>query len=338
MGDRFTLQWADYQKSVATTFVNAKISQDFTDVTLVGKDFELNAHRLVLSSGSDFFQRVFNRTKHHHPFVYIHGIQKVNLESVLSFLYNGEAIVAQDDLEQFILTSKELGVRGVLDQTEDNDDEVSTKQNKEIGEIGPEEREDGNNQIINQLNFKRKSSAWSYFQRLTESLSVCKMCGKEVQTKSSNTSGLWRHMSSAHKDIDIKNEKSSSDVDKFLFEGGSNQKEAAGLRDDLTEDKKKDFNQQENQHIKITTKKLQAPRSRIWEQFKRLPEDLAVCKICNRNEISRICFSKIDYLSFFRILKTKGGSTTGLWSHFEHLHQNAAWDQKLSRGRPDGLF
>ena len=43
MGDRFTLEWADYQNSVATTFVNARISQDFTDVTLVGKDFELTA-------------------------------------------------------------------------------------------------------------------------------------------------------------------------------------------------------------------------------------------------------------------------------------------------------
>ena len=287
MGDRFTLEWADYQKSVATTFVNARISQDFTDVTLVGKDFELTAHRLVLSSGSDFFQQVLNRTRHHHPFVYLSGILKVNMESVLSFLYNGETTVAQEDLEQFLLTAKELGLRGVLENSGDNDD-VSTKPNQENessfgGENGAPE--DGNDQIY-QLTSPRRSSVWSHFERLTESLSICKMCGKEVQTKCSNTSGLWRHMASSHKETDIKKDKCQpSDV-----KGDGNQKEETGeisnewMNDNLGEDKKEDTNQREGD-IKTTIRKLQAPRSRIWEQFKRLPEDLAVCKTCNRLEL-----------------------------------------------------
>ena len=164
MGDRLTLEWADYQKSVTTTFVNARISQDFTDVTLVGKDFELNAHRLVLSSGSDFFQQVLNRTKHHHPFVYLSGILKVNMESVLSFLYQGEANVAQEDLEQFLLTAKELGLRGVIDQTEDSgdNDDALTKPNKENGSSFSGESgapEDGNERIY-QLPSQRRSSVW----------------------------------------------------------------------------------------------------------------------------------------------------------------------------------
>ena len=280
MGDRFTLEWADYQKSVATTFVNARISQDFTDVTLVGKDFELTAHRLVLSSGSDFFQQVLNRTRHHHPFVYLSGILKVNMESVLSFLYNGETTVTREDLEQFLLTAKELGLRGVLDQTENDD--VSTKPNQENessfgGENGAPE--DGNDQIY-QLTSLRRSSVWSHFERITESLSICKMCGKEVQTKCSNTSGLWRHMASSHKETDIKKDKCQpSDV-----KGDGNRKEGTEtinnewMSNNLQEDTKKE-------DVQTNTKKLQAPRSRIWEQFNRLPEDLAVCKTCNRLEL-----------------------------------------------------
>ena len=34
---------------------------------------------------------------------------------------------------------------------------------------------------------------------------------------------------------------------------------------------------------------------------------------------------------FFRMLRTKGGSTTGLWSHLEHIHPDVALDQDLTR-------
>ena len=284
MGDRFTLEWADYKKSVATTFANARISQDFTDVTLVGKDFELEAHRLVLSSGSDFFHQVFKRTKHHHPFVYLKGVPKVNIESILSFLYNGEVTVAQEDLEQFILTAKELGVRGVLDQTEDSDDdiEISTKPNEPSlsGENGGQEYAE---KLIVQLKSQRRSSAWAHFERITESLSTCNLCGKEVQTKASNTSGLWRHMASAHKDMEIKKEKGDVRTPLAWNNHLADARDKIGkdwMRDNLMEDIQTEVNQPED--MKTTTKRLHVPRSRIWEQYTRLPEDLAVCKTCNR--------------------------------------------------------
>ena len=276
MGDRFTLEWADYKKSVATTFVNARISQDFTDVTLVGSDFELEAHRLVLSSGSDFFHQVFNRTKHHHPFVYLKGIPKVDIESILSFLYNGEAIVAQEDLEHFILTAKELGVRGV-EGSDDNVD-VSTKQNSDGSENGGQEHVD--NQVVQQ-NFQRRSSAWSHFERITESLATCNLCGKEVQTKGSNTSGLWRHMASAHKDMDIKKEKGGPIDDAQTPFKGDDNLTFKGSNDWMRDNLSEDINQPEG-YMKTTTKRLHVPRSRIWEQYTRLPEDVAVCKTCNR--------------------------------------------------------
>ena len=35
--------------------------------------------------------------------------------------------------------------------------------------------------------------------------------------------------------------------------------------------------------------------------------------------------------TFFRMLKIKGGATTGLWSHLEHIHPDIALDQDLTR-------
>ena len=76
------------------------------------------------------------------------------------------------------------------------------------------------------------------------------------------------------------------------------------MSDNLREDK--NTNQREELHIKTTTKKLQAPRSRIWEQFKRLPEDLAVCKICNRFRILMHCLFVKHLMCFFQDTEDQG--------------------------------
>ena len=72
MGDgRLTLTWSDFQKFVAASFSDARSTNDFADVTLVGEDYEIEAHRLVLSAGSKFFQDLFRRARHDHPLVYL---------------------------------------------------------------------------------------------------------------------------------------------------------------------------------------------------------------------------------------------------------------------------
>ena len=88
MSDRISLTWSEFQKFVATSFANARSSSDFSDVTLVGEDYQLEAHRLVLSAGSRFFHDLFKRAKHDHPLVYLKGTFKVEIEAILSFLHN----------------------------------------------------------------------------------------------------------------------------------------------------------------------------------------------------------------------------------------------------------
>ena len=115
MGGRFALTWANFQKNVESIFGEVKLSQDFSDVTLVGEDFEVEAHRLVLSAGSQVFQQVLKKAKHPHPLIFLNGTKKVEIEAVLSFLYHGEVTISQESLEQFLLRAKELKIRGVLE-------------------------------------------------------------------------------------------------------------------------------------------------------------------------------------------------------------------------------
>ena len=115
MGGRFALKWADFQRNIETTFEEVKLSQDFSDVTLVGEDFELEAHRLVLSAGSQIFQKVLKKAKHPHPMIFLNRTKKAEIEAVLSFLYLGEVTICHENLEQFLVTAKELKIRGFME-------------------------------------------------------------------------------------------------------------------------------------------------------------------------------------------------------------------------------
>ena len=213
MGGRFALKWANFQRNVEKTFEEVKLSQDFSDVTLVGEDFELEAHRLVLSAGSQIFQKVFKKAKHPHLMIYLNGTKKIEIEAVLSFLYLGEVTICQENLEQFLLTAKELKIRGVLeDETEDLLDISKESPKYATGEVALRE--------IGELHHSKpgkKSLIHSHFSSSTETEATCNLCGKQITMKSGNTSGLWRHMEKKHEEVAIKRPDKSLDekVNKF---------------------------------------------------------------------------------------------------------------------------
>ena len=120
--DKFCFRWGEFETNVEKSFREVRIAKDFTDVTLLCEDGEIDAHRLVLSSGSVFFEEVLKRTKNPQPLLYLKGFKKRELKFILDFLYEGEANVFMADIERFFEISKELKVKGISEKTEDQDD------------------------------------------------------------------------------------------------------------------------------------------------------------------------------------------------------------------------
>ena len=84
------------------------------DVTLATDDGQhIQAHKLILSAGSSFFSDIFLKSNHVNMLIYLKGVSRNELESVLGFLYDGEASIAQEELKQFIMTGNELQVKGL---------------------------------------------------------------------------------------------------------------------------------------------------------------------------------------------------------------------------------
>ena len=73
--DKFCLKWNDFQENIKTSFVELRGDKDFADVTLACEDWEVEGHKVVLSSCSPFFRRVFKRSMHQHLLLYMRGLK-----------------------------------------------------------------------------------------------------------------------------------------------------------------------------------------------------------------------------------------------------------------------
>ena len=114
------LVWDSFQSNIPRTFQDVRSSQEFSDVTLACEDDGLvEAHRVILASGSTFFQKLLSSAglgRHPHPLLYLRGVSGQELECVLDFLYHGEARVSQGDLQAFLGLAQQLGVRGLMEE------------------------------------------------------------------------------------------------------------------------------------------------------------------------------------------------------------------------------
>ena len=122
--EKFCLNWDDFESNIKEYFRELRDDQNYFDVTLATDDgHAIEAHKIILSAGSKFFSNILRQTKHPSPFIYLKGINKVELEYVLDFLYNGEAFMAQEELNDFLQIAQELQVKGLQNNKEDEDNQ-----------------------------------------------------------------------------------------------------------------------------------------------------------------------------------------------------------------------
>merc|ERR1712204_21082 len=113
-------------------FQSLKETHDFADVTLVCEDGqEVEAHRFMLAASSPFFQNMLKRKEHPKSLIYLRGIKYENIISILSYIYNGESTVLNDQLETFLTIASELGLKGLTESTEtETETDIQNIENK----------------------------------------------------------------------------------------------------------------------------------------------------------------------------------------------------------------
>jgi len=128
--EKFCLRWNDFEKNISSAFSELRDDQDFFDVTIACDDEQLQAHKIILSACSPLFRNILRRNKHQHPLLYLKGVKYTDFQSVLNFMYHGEANIAQEQLNSFLAVAEDLKIKGLTQ----NKAEASKKHGKEVFE------------------------------------------------------------------------------------------------------------------------------------------------------------------------------------------------------------
>ena len=111
--EKYNLTWQSFQTHIQTFLKDLYTSNNFTDVTLVSEDKQkLRAHRNVLSACSPVFKELLLiDEKNTQPIIFLKGVMYKELESILQFLYLGQATFNEERVNEFLETAKSLEIK-----------------------------------------------------------------------------------------------------------------------------------------------------------------------------------------------------------------------------------
>ena len=135
--ESYNLNWAEFNTYTSKTFKDLLSDQNFSDVTLVCDDEEtIQAHKVILSACSPFFNRILTKNQHNHPLVYLSDVNLNELKAIVNFMYLGQTNVEQENLQRFLKIAAKFQVRGLTDNNSNRNEEqmpspaVPTRVNK----------------------------------------------------------------------------------------------------------------------------------------------------------------------------------------------------------------
>ncbi|XP_049318378.1 protein abrupt isoform X3 [Bactrocera dorsalis] len=111
----YALKWSEFQSSIVNCFQRLRDEEDFVDVTISCDQRSFAAHRVVLSACSPYFRKLLKSNPCKHPIIILRDVYSEHMECLLSFMYNGEVNIRQDQLQDFLKTAQMLQIRGLTD-------------------------------------------------------------------------------------------------------------------------------------------------------------------------------------------------------------------------------
>ncbi|XP_045105151.1 zinc finger and BTB domain-containing protein 7B-like isoform X6 [Portunus trituberculatus] len=132
-----SLKWNNHRSTFFHILSEVRGKQTYTDATLACEGKFFPVHKLVMSTCSDYFAEIFEKTPCKNPVVVLKDIKKSDLEALLDYMYIGEVDVRQSELAGLIKAAECLRIKGLAVPDED-----PTKAHKKAPTTVPERRED----------------------------------------------------------------------------------------------------------------------------------------------------------------------------------------------------
>ena len=115
--EKFSLKWNDFQQTVSNSFKVLRKEGNFFDVTLVSKDESLVKGYKVVLSACSVFRLILKNSSATNSFIYLPGINSQNLEFIMDYIYQGEVMIFQEQLDEFLEVAQKLKIVGLNSDT-----------------------------------------------------------------------------------------------------------------------------------------------------------------------------------------------------------------------------
>jgi len=111
--EKFCLKWNEFETNLSLAFKDLQQTGELFDITLICDENQLQAHKVILSACSPFFREVLRRNPHKHPLLYLKDVKYEDMQALLTFMYQGEVNVTQEQLNSFLMVAEDLKVKGL---------------------------------------------------------------------------------------------------------------------------------------------------------------------------------------------------------------------------------
>jgi len=107
----FTFKRQDHSEDIVQFFRQLRKNNAMVDVTIACHDKKLVAHKLVLSTSSEYFDTIIEENPSVHPVIILTDITYDDMSSLLELIYNGVVRIPEDRVSQFDNVVKRFKVK-----------------------------------------------------------------------------------------------------------------------------------------------------------------------------------------------------------------------------------
>ena len=129
MSEKLNLHWDSFMEYGKDMFKELLETEKFSDVTLISDDqHQFRIHKFILSAHSSVFESIISNNQNN-SLIYLRGVKHEELESILQYIYLGEATLYADRVSEFFniakdLKIKEIGNNEILDKVSVSEDNL----------------------------------------------------------------------------------------------------------------------------------------------------------------------------------------------------------------------
>ena len=79
---------------------------------------QIKTHKFVVCTFSPVLRNILKLHQNKHPLIYLRKVKYVNLQSLITFMYQCEVYISEEDLPSFLEAAEDLNIRGLSESEE----------------------------------------------------------------------------------------------------------------------------------------------------------------------------------------------------------------------------